>query len=96
MFPVQVHLVLTHVPLTGAGVRLVFYTLGIRKSYKGELLKGERFFAARGAISIPIVASGLRAAAYFVGGTVARYIGYALAPARWHPDSHSVIIVWAS
>ena len=45
------------------------------------------------AILISIVASGLRAAAYFVGSTVARYISYVLAPTRWHPDSHSLIIV---
>ena len=62
MFPVQVHLVLNHVPLTGLVFGLVFYTLGIKKSSEAELLTGERIFVAMAMFSIPIAASGLRSA----------------------------------
>jgi len=62
MFPVQVHLVLNHVSLTGLVFGLVFYTLGIKKSSEAELLTGERIFVAMAMFSIPIAASGLRSA----------------------------------
>jgi hypothetical protein len=62
MFPAQIHLVLNHIPLTGLVLGLVFYILGIKKLSEAELLIGERIFVAMGAISILIVASGLRSA----------------------------------
>jgi uncharacterized membrane protein len=62
MFAVQVHLVLNHVPLTGLVFGLVFYILGIKKSSEAALLTGERIFVAVGAISIAVLASGLRSA----------------------------------
>ena len=70
MFPVQVHLVLNHVPLTGLAFGLVFYILGIKKSSEAALLTGERIFIAMGAISIAVLASGLRSA-------------HALLPVQW-------------
>ena len=70
MFPVQVHLVLNHVPLTGLAFGLVFYILGIKKSSEAALLTGERIFLAMGAISIAVLASGLRSA-------------HALLPVQW-------------
>ena len=70
MFPVQVHLVLNHVPLTGLAFGLVFYILGIKKSSEAALLTGERIFVAMGAISIAVLASGLRSA-------------HALLPVQW-------------
>jgi len=70
MFPVQVHLVLNHVPLTGLAFGLVFYILGIKKSSEAGLLTGERIFVAMGAISIAVLASGLRSA-------------HALLPVQW-------------
>lgn len=62
MFPVQVHLILNHVPLTGLVFGLVFYILGIKKSSEAELFAGEKVFIAMEAISFPILASGLRSA----------------------------------
>lgn len=67
MFPVQVHLILNHVPLTGLVFGLVFYILGIKKSSEAELLTGERIFIAMGAISFPILGSGLRSAHALLG-----------------------------
>src|SRR5262245_37952218 len=60
MFAVQAHLVLNHVPLTGLVFGLIFYILGIKKSSEAALLTGERIFVAMGAISIAVLASGLR------------------------------------
>jgi hypothetical protein len=62
MFPVQVRLILNHVPLIGLVFGLVFYILEIKKSSEAELLTGEKIFIAMGAISFPILASGLRSA----------------------------------
>jgi len=62
MLPVQIHLVLNHVPVTGLVFGLVFYILGIKKSSEAALLTGERIFIAMGAISIAVLASGLRSA----------------------------------
>jgi uncharacterized membrane protein len=62
MFPVQVHLVLNHVPVTGLLFGLVFYILGIKKYSEAALLTGEKIFIAMGAISIAVLASGLRSA----------------------------------
>jgi uncharacterized membrane protein len=70
MFPVQIHLALNHIPLTGLVFGLVFYIFGIKRLSEAELLIGERIFVAMGAISILIVASGLRSA-------------HALVPAQW-------------
>jgi hypothetical protein len=88
MFPAQIHLVLNHIPLTGLVLGLVFYILGIKKLSEAELLIGERIFVAMGAISILIVASGLRSAHALVA---AQWLDASavLSHQRWHPDSHS-------
>jgi len=57
-----VHLILNHVPLTGLVFGLVFYMLGIKRSSEAALLTSERIFVAVGAISIAVLASGLRSA----------------------------------
>src|SRR5215472_3895552 len=48
--------------LDRAGIRARFLFQASGSSYKAELLRGVRIFAAMGVISIPIAASGLRSA----------------------------------
>ena len=62
MIPVQVHLVLNHVPLVGLVFGLIFSVLGMKRSSPQFYLAGLRIFWGMGVIAIPIVLSGLRSA----------------------------------
>lgn len=87
MFPVQVHWVLNHAPLFGLVIGLAFFISGMKQSSDFALLAGARIFAAVGAVSIPIVASGWRSAHALVCSGMARYKRCGLTPARRHPYS---------
>lgn len=62
MVPVQVHLVLNHVPLVGLVLGLIFFVAGIKRSSDSALLTGMRIFLAMGLIAVPVLASGLLSA----------------------------------
>jgi uncharacterized membrane protein len=69
MIPVQIHLILNHVPLVGLVFGLIFSVSGMKRSSPQAYLAGLRIFLGIGVINILIVLSGLRSADLLSGAS---------------------------